>query len=94
MGEQLINKPYARLGSSIGESPSSRSRVAITRRTAVSVKRKGADPAVWYYRTISEYVASPEGQEAVKGYEIYPGVRDLDREGRSKSKKLLLLRVM
>lgn len=35
------------------------------------------DPVLWYYRTISKYVAPPPGRPAVKGYEMYTKTRDL-----------------
>ena len=35
------------------------------------------DPVMWYYRTISRYIAPPQGQAAVKSYEMYTKTRDL-----------------
>ncbi|MBW2421958.1 MAG: LLM class flavin-dependent oxidoreductase [Deltaproteobacteria bacterium] len=35
------------------------------------------DPVLWYYKTISKYVAPPKGQAAVKSYEMYAAFRDL-----------------
>ncbi|MFQ5698546.1 MAG: LLM class flavin-dependent oxidoreductase [Myxococcota bacterium] len=35
------------------------------------------DAVIWYYKTISKYVAPQPGQEAVKSYEMYTAFRDL-----------------
>jgi luciferase family oxidoreductase group 1 len=48
--------------------------VAETREQAI---KDFADPVLWYYRTISKYVAPPTGQQAVPSYELYAGARDL-----------------
>jgi alkanesulfonate monooxygenase SsuD/methylene tetrahydromethanopterin reductase-like flavin-dependent oxidoreductase (luciferase family) len=48
--------------------------VAATMEQAIADFR---DPVVWYYRTISKYVAPPRGQAAVKSYEMYTKTRDL-----------------
>ena len=36
-----------------------------------------AEPVLWYYRTISKYVAPPAGQAAIPSYEVYAQTRDL-----------------
>ncbi len=48
--------------------------VAETREQAVA---DFAEPVLWYYRTISKYIAPPQGQEAVPSYEVYAKTRDL-----------------
>ena len=48
--------------------------VADTREQALADFR---DPVMWYFRTISKYVAPPAGVPAVKGYEMYTKTRDL-----------------
>ena len=35
------------------------------------------EPVLWYYRTISKYVAPQAGEKAVKSYEMYTAFRDL-----------------
>jgi natural product biosynthesis luciferase-like monooxygenase protein len=40
------------------------------------------DPVMWYFRTISKYVAPPAGQAPVKGYEMYVKTRDLTATAR------------
>jgi alkanesulfonate monooxygenase SsuD/methylene tetrahydromethanopterin reductase-like flavin-dependent oxidoreductase (luciferase family) len=40
------------------------------------------DPVMWYYHTISKYVAPPVGTPAVKGYEMYAKTRDLTATAR------------
>jgi natural product biosynthesis luciferase-like monooxygenase protein len=35
------------------------------------------DPVLWYYKTISKYVAPKAGAEAVKSYEMYTAFRDV-----------------
>jgi natural product biosynthesis luciferase-like monooxygenase protein len=35
------------------------------------------DPVLWYYQTISKYVAPKPGEEAVKSYEMYTAFRDV-----------------
>jgi natural product biosynthesis luciferase-like monooxygenase protein len=35
------------------------------------------DPVLWYYSTISKYVAPNKGQDAVKSYEMYTSFRDV-----------------
>ncbi len=45
--------------------------------TTEQARREFADPVLWYYRTISRYVAPPAGQEAIKTYELYTKTRDL-----------------
>jgi luciferase family oxidoreductase group 1 len=35
------------------------------------------DAVLWYYRTISQYLAPDPGKKAVKSYEMYPAFRDL-----------------
>ncbi len=45
--------------------------------TTEQARRDFADPVIWYYRTISKYVAPPAGQEPVKTYELYTKLRDL-----------------
>jgi len=48
-----------------------------TAKTMDQARKEFADPIIWYYRTISKYVAPPVGQAAVKGYEPYLDARDL-----------------
>lgn len=45
--------------------------------TTEQARREFADPVMWYYRTISKYVAPPQGQGPVKTYELYTKTRDL-----------------
>jgi alkanesulfonate monooxygenase SsuD/methylene tetrahydromethanopterin reductase-like flavin-dependent oxidoreductase (luciferase family) len=45
--------------------------------TTEQARKEFADPAMWYYRTISKYVAPSTGQEPVKTYELYTKTRDL-----------------
>jgi alkanesulfonate monooxygenase SsuD/methylene tetrahydromethanopterin reductase-like flavin-dependent oxidoreductase (luciferase family) len=45
--------------------------------TTEQAQREFADPVLWYYRTISKYVAPPAGQKAIKTYELYTKTRDL-----------------
>jgi alkanesulfonate monooxygenase SsuD/methylene tetrahydromethanopterin reductase-like flavin-dependent oxidoreductase (luciferase family) len=40
-------------------------------------RKEFEQPVLWYYRTISKYVAPPAGQEPVKSYEVYAKTRDL-----------------
>jgi len=40
-------------------------------------RKEFEQPVLWYYRTISKYVAPPAGHEPVKGYELYAKTRDL-----------------
>jgi natural product biosynthesis luciferase-like monooxygenase protein len=35
------------------------------------------EPVMWYYRTISKYVAPKQGEQAVKSYEMYTAFRDV-----------------
>jgi natural product biosynthesis luciferase-like monooxygenase protein len=35
------------------------------------------DPVLWYYKTISKYVAPKAGEKAVKSYEMYTAFRDV-----------------
>jgi luciferase family oxidoreductase group 1 len=48
--------------------------VAETREQAM---KDFADPVLWYYRTISKYIAPPAGQKAVPSYEVYAKTRDV-----------------
>ena len=34
------------------------------------------DPVLWYYRTISNYIAPPAGEAPLPSYELYPRTRD------------------
>ena len=36
-----------------------------------------AEPVLWYYRTIAKYIAPPEGEAPIPGYEMYTQTRDL-----------------
>jgi luciferase family oxidoreductase group 1 len=45
--------------------------------TTEQARREFADPVLWYYRTISKYVAPPVGQGPIHGYELYTKTRDL-----------------
>jgi luciferase family oxidoreductase group 1 len=45
--------------------------------TTEQARREFADRVIWYYRTISKYVAPPAGQGPVKTYELYTKTRDL-----------------
>lgn len=39
-------------------------------------RRDFEQPVLWYYRTISNYIAPPPGQDALPSYEDYPKTRD------------------
>jgi len=39
--------------------------------TMDSARKDYAGPVTWYYRTIAKYVAPPQGQAAIKSYELY-----------------------
>jgi luciferase family oxidoreductase group 1 len=45
--------------------------------TMEQARKEFEQPVLWYYRTISKYVAPPAGQEPVKSYEVYAKTRDL-----------------
>lgn len=64
-----------------GHDPATRRRACLTMvYVADTLERARAEfqePVIWYYRTISRYVAPPRGQAAVKGYEMYVKTRDL-----------------
>jgi natural product biosynthesis luciferase-like monooxygenase protein len=45
--------------------------------TTEQARRDFTDPVLWYYRTISKYVAPPAGQAPVKTYEVYAKTREL-----------------
>ena len=36
-----------------------------------------AEPVIWYYRTIAKYIAPPQGEAPIPGYEMYTQTRDL-----------------
>jgi luciferase family oxidoreductase group 1 len=38
------------------------------------------DAVLWYFRTISKYVAPPKGEQAIESYEMYAAFRDLASE--------------
>lgn len=48
--------------------------------TLEQARAEFADPVMWYYRTISKYVAPARGKEAIKSYEMYTSFRDLAAE--------------
>lgn len=45
--------------------------------TMEQARKEFRDAVLWYYHTISKYVAPKKGQGAVEGYETYTGCRDL-----------------
>ncbi|GBD25737.1 Alkanal monooxygenase alpha chain [bacterium HR30] len=45
--------------------------------TAEEAARDFADPVIWYYRTFAKYIAPPPGEQPIKTYEPYVGVRDM-----------------
>jgi alkanesulfonate monooxygenase SsuD/methylene tetrahydromethanopterin reductase-like flavin-dependent oxidoreductase (luciferase family) len=45
--------------------------------TTQQAQKEFAEAVLWYYRTISKYIAPPAGQEPVKTYEVYAKTRDL-----------------
>lgn len=45
--------------------------------TAEQASRDFADPVIWYYRTFAKYIAPPPGEQPIKTYEPYVGVRDM-----------------
>lgn len=39
-------------------------------------RRDFEDPVIWYYRTISNYIAPPAGEAPLPSYDLYPRTRD------------------
>ncbi|MGO9263927.1 MAG: LLM class flavin-dependent oxidoreductase [Candidatus Binataceae bacterium] len=64
-----------------GHDPATKEIAALTMiycgETTKQARRDFADRVIWYYRTISKYIAPPAGQEPVKGYELYAKTREL-----------------
>lgn len=64
-----------------GHDPATRRRAALmmiyVADSVEQARQEFADPVIWYYRTFAKYVAPPEGEAPVPGYEIYTRTRDL-----------------
>lgn len=79
-GQARLQDYYRGLQES-GHDPSTRRRAALMMvYVADSMEQAGqefAEPVLWYYRTIAKYIAPPEGEAPIPGYEMYTQTRDL-----------------
>ena len=79
-GQARLQDYYRGLQES-GHDPSTRRRAALmmvyVADSMEQARQEFAEPVLWYYRTIAKYIAPPEGEAPIPGYEMYTQTRDL-----------------